>query len=820
MSNTYLGSPRLGHLVGGHPEFNGWPRWDSFTHQSVYEDWLGRAWQGGLRLMVMHAVNSEFLCNLVRKAFGRTCNDMEAVDYQIQVAKEMEAYIDKKWGGAGKGWYRIVKTPDEAQAVIDAGKLAVVLGIEVDFLFGSYLKSGFPYKDGGLTENQVHSQLDKYYQMGVRHVFPIHFADNEFGGASYDKLLQYDHFSAGDSLYLPIPLAKIPKPYAMATQDASGQPYNYRYNGGRMNIKGLTNLGKFLIEELMTKGMIIDVDHTSFKSRSAILDIAESKNCPVVSGHTGFVEISNGDEKYEDKRYEGNLLPREVERIRALGGMVAIIPYQGKLNQINTYDSGAGGTLVEHTCGNSSETVVQAYLYAASKMKGGPVGFGTDMNGGIGLPGPRFGPEACPGGGRSQHGKGVSYPFVADASGATLYRSMVGQKTFDFNNDGLAHVGMLPDLIADFKALGLTDADLSPLLNSAQGYIDAWRKVRTNGPMPSWTSLGGILTSDPAVFTTKDGTLDVFVRGNDNGLYHVRQSANSFVWGNWQPLGGFLTSDPVVGQYSNGRLFVLVVGSDNRLYTISESTPGTNQWTSWVLLGGTQTVTSKPVIGRNQNNRLVVFARGTDGGLLSLLQTTAGGTLSKWGLPPPGGGKLVGKPAFALTHDYRMAVFVRGTDNKLYYTEQGEVNVNDDWSNWFPIDLTGTLVGDPAVGKNMDDTLEVFVRGTDNGLYHVRQSANSFVWGNWQPLGVLTSDPVVGQYSDGRLDVFGRGTDGKLYHLWQTTPGNRQWTSWVPLGGSLTGKPSIASTRPMKLDVFVRGAADDLRYATIVPAAP
>jgi hypothetical protein len=39
---------------------------------------------------------------------------------------------------------------------------------------------------------------------------------------------------------------------------------------------------------------------------------------------------------------------------------------------------------------------------------------------------------------------------------------MVRQKIFDFDNDGLADVPMQPYLIADFKALGLTDTDLSP----------------------------------------------------------------------------------------------------------------------------------------------------------------------------------------------------------------------------------------------------------------------------------------------------------------------------------------------------------------------
>jgi hypothetical protein len=34
-----------------------------------------------------------------------------------------------------------------------------------------------------------------------------------------------------------------------------------------------------------------------------------------------------------------------------------------------------------------------------------------------------------------------------------MRRSVVGTETFDINKDGLGHVGMLPDLIADFQAM-------------------------------------------------------------------------------------------------------------------------------------------------------------------------------------------------------------------------------------------------------------------------------------------------------------------------------------------------------------------------------
>jgi hypothetical protein len=45
----HLMMARAGHLVGGYPEFDGWPRWDSLTHQGMFESCLKRAVDGGLR---------------------------------------------------------------------------------------------------------------------------------------------------------------------------------------------------------------------------------------------------------------------------------------------------------------------------------------------------------------------------------------------------------------------------------------------------------------------------------------------------------------------------------------------------------------------------------------------------------------------------------------------------------------------------------------------------------------------------------------------------------------------------------------------------
>src|SRR5579871_2119007 len=277
-----------GHLVGGNPEFDGWPRWDSVTHQTVHVDWLERAWQGGLRLMVMLAVNNEFMCNLpgVPRAPGRTCADMEAVDLQLDAAKALEAAIDQASGGPGHGWYRIVTSPQEAAAAIAAGKLAVVLGIEVDYLFGSYLGAK------GLSAGGVRAAVQDYYDKGVRYVFPVHFADNAFGGTGLQNGLQ----SASGPVELSTPIGGIWLPYVLTTED--GHSLGYEYDGGRRNTRGLTDLGRVLLQELMAHGMIFDVDHMSYNTRSAALDMAEAANYPVVSSHSGFIDVCLGDKRH------------------------------------------------------------------------------------------------------------------------------------------------------------------------------------------------------------------------------------------------------------------------------------------------------------------------------------------------------------------------------------------------------------------------------------------------------------------------------------------------------------------------------------------
>jgi hypothetical protein len=168
-------TPEANHDTRGYPDFVDWPNArESSTHQVQYYKWLERAYLSGLRLVVQHATGNQVLCDLVTgtraQSVRYSCNDMVGVDRELDEAYAMERYIDAQSGGPGEGWFRIVHSPAEAREVIAAGKLAVILGIEISNLFDCFSvpREGFPTCDAAF----VRQQLAHYHDRGVRALFP------------------------------------------------------------------------------------------------------------------------------------------------------------------------------------------------------------------------------------------------------------------------------------------------------------------------------------------------------------------------------------------------------------------------------------------------------------------------------------------------------------------------------------------------------------------------------------------------------------------------------------------------------------------------
>lgn len=499
------GNPVSGHPVGGWDAFDGWPAWNDFTHQQMHADWLKRAYDGGLRLLVVHAVNNKVLCQVNGDRFGDGCDDMKAVDRQINAAKQMESYLDGQAGGAGKGWFRIAYSAAEARRIINSGGLAVVLGIEVDELFGCGVQ-------GNCSIQHVLDELDRYYAMGVRHIFPIHVFDNAFGGAAmYEGIFDYGNklvtgsfFNVAPCPNPPIGPSTVPDyEYTRAAPTlltnlagfflGTGTPPTTTFQAD-CNARGLTGLGEILVRQLMRKRVIIDVDHMSAFTADRVLSIVEAEGYPVAAGHTGLIDASLGA-----KRHEGQKTAAQIQRIRALGGVVAPILHQGSIDEIRYPPSAA-----YDDCSNSSKTWAQAYLAAVDAM-GGPamaaVGLGSDFNGLAGEPGPRFGNQKCHGDASpAPQGGGVAYPFAIESPaglspggaghldrlyfGAHQHDTPAGRRPgYDYNYEGLAHVGLLPDFVADLRSF-LPAGSLAPLFRSAEGYLEMWERIEKKNVFP------------------------------------------------------------------------------------------------------------------------------------------------------------------------------------------------------------------------------------------------------------------------------------------------------------------------------------------------
>lgn len=419
------------HATGGYPGFEGWPRWSSLTHQQAYVEWLKRAWQGGLRLVQMDVQNTPFLGEAYEALNGTFLrgdltplpnDNRSALWLQTQAARAL--FVT----GPGKDFAEIAYSAADAKRIIAAGKLAVVLGIEVEAL-GDFIEEA---QLGAQPEQTVRDLVDTLYRAGIRHVIPVHLTINAFGhpavfhrtlqamnysdtGRGYavedgfDRGVRFDLSRMGsDPLTVYFELAasvhgKAMVPSLRATAAA----------------KGLTEAGKVLVEELIRRGMVVDVDHMSEQAVDETLTIAEALHAPVISSHTHFRDLSFGTtlsfgespgeytaevvalpyseapERYGTSdvskvRTDRSRTRTQLERLKALGGMVGV--------QLGSTGVGtAWRAHVRNDCDGSSKSLAQLLLYASELMGGRGVTLGTDVGGFSPMVAPRFGPEACPG---------------------------------------------------------------------------------------------------------------------------------------------------------------------------------------------------------------------------------------------------------------------------------------------------------------------------------------------------------------------------------------------------------------------------------------
>ncbi|QNA43298.1 membrane dipeptidase [Lacibacter sediminis] len=482
------------HPHAGYPNFVHWPHFSSMSHQQMYVDWIKRAYEGGLRVLVTLAVNNELLGNMV--AGDPPYDDVAAYNLQID---EIKSFVQRH-----NDFMELALTTADMRRIIQSGKMAVLLGVEVDNL------GNFNYAGNGATETKVKAEIQRLYTKGVRYIFPIHLTDNAFGGmAVYSALFAFSNKYARTR---PTPDGSmLPPGFMLEVETASDSRINYKlklldenlppgttagltivakplldfigemhfpflidlinciegkikcipqfkiitsllsepgwdfYNavsGGHVNKYGLSPMGKFAVREMMKLGMIIDIDHMSEKSVADAFAIAEEFRYPLISGHNGLREGYNAHPDH--KVNENNRSRAQMDRLRNIGGVFGL---------------GIGES--------DSRAFLTNYRKALSMMGNKAVTMGSDINGFVVMPSPR-------------PGSAVKYFPSTSESAMTKYSFGPANKTWDYNTDGVAHIGLFPDYFQDLKNQGMSKNERQVFFSAADYIMNLWQLCERN----------------------------------------------------------------------------------------------------------------------------------------------------------------------------------------------------------------------------------------------------------------------------------------------------------------------------------------------------
>jgi microsomal dipeptidase-like Zn-dependent dipeptidase len=211
--------------------------------------------------------------------------------------------------------------------------------------------------------------------------------------------------------------------------------------GGHRNVLGISSQGTFAVTEMMRQGMMIDVDHASEKSVNDMIGIAVANhNYPLNSGHNAL--RGPGDNEKTRTREQLNAL-------RDLGGMMGMgWENQNPVQFNNIYRMHLG------IMGNRS------------------MSFGSDIDGYAATPKAPASPSQF-----------INYTNSSQPDFLQPYRMPGSPRVWNYNTEGMAHIGLVPDFFEALKKAGAPTAQLNALFLSAEYFAQMWEKCERTAPL-------------------------------------------------------------------------------------------------------------------------------------------------------------------------------------------------------------------------------------------------------------------------------------------------------------------------------------------------
>ncbi|MBP7529374.1 MAG: hypothetical protein KA801_15715 [Syntrophorhabdaceae bacterium] len=423
-----MGTPQPGDEFG----FQGWPKFDDLIHIKTHQDWIRRAYDGGLRLMVALVVHNELLAGIAQFPVSPQ-SDRDTIEPQVQMLKEFVVH--------NKDWCGLARTPAEARALLEQNRMAFVLGLETDSVNGWINRNEFRDDPSQANRDAIRGAIYPYFEylrnLGIVQINLVHLSDNAFGGMAlyemmslFNTLQRTGEFPAGEDGYYEQPVPgqpktprpedeQISKPISIPSElrglldkvaQLVGIPLpqaltNPDFPGGNRNVRGMTIAGEVALRVAMQLGMVIDIDHMSERCTHRAYEIAtkslDDHKYPLIVAHNGARNISprplsnssdwsDGSELRRNPEVwpsEGAKSDKQIDYIKETGGIFG--------NGTSVIDSrGYGPSHVKNDCPGTVKSFAQGYQYVTDKLNM-PVALGTDLNVLLAGLGPRFGPRAA-----------------------------------------------------------------------------------------------------------------------------------------------------------------------------------------------------------------------------------------------------------------------------------------------------------------------------------------------------------------------------------------------------------------------------------------